>query len=408
MRQARSRSTHEAVFRRRLASLLGSALLIATVPLGMAEAAAPDTIRIGYLHQERAPASPASPLDELATEEGLAGARLGIADNAATGRFIGQSFVVIERRMRRGDDPVAAVAELAAEGVRFVITDLDAEPLRLAAGAAPRLLFLNARAPDDALRAQCRNNLLHTVPSRAMLADGLAQYLVWKRWRRWFLVVGQGAGDVLYAEAVRRAAKRFGAEIVIEKAWSFQYGPARADTGHVTLQTEIPAFTNVADHDVLVVADEANAFGDYLDGRTARPRPVAGTHHLVATGWSAVNEQWGATQLASRFAKLAGRRMTAVDYAAWAAVRSVGEAATRSRSADPDKIAAYLRGPAFLMSGFKGRGQSFREWDGQMRQPILIAGPRLLVSASPQPGFLHRVSELDTLGVDREESPCKP
>jgi hypothetical protein len=42
-----------------------------------------------------------------------------------------------------------------------------------------------------------------------------------------------------------------------------------------------------------------------------------------------------------------------------------------------------------------------------MRQPILIAGPRMLVSVSPQPGFLHRGSELDTLGVDREESRCR-
>jgi hypothetical protein len=42
-----------------------------------------------------------------------------------------------------------------------------------------------------------------------------------------------------------------------------------------------------------------------------------------------------------------------------------------------------------------------------MRQPILIAGPRLLVSVSPQPGYLHRTSELDTLGTDRDESKCR-
>jgi ABC transporter substrate binding protein (PQQ-dependent alcohol dehydrogenase system) len=105
--------------------------------------------------------------------------------------------------------------------------------------------------------------------------------------------------------------------------------------------------------------------------------------------------------------KQAGRRMTAIDYAAWTAVRSVGEAAIRTRSADPGTIAAYLRAPEFALWAFKGQGQSFRPWDGQMRQPILIAGPRLLVSVSPQPGFLHRTSELDTLGVDREESACR-
>ena len=97
----------------------------------------------------------------------------------------------------------------------------------------------------------------------------------------------------------------------------------------------------------------------------------------------------------------------AVDYAAWTAVRTVGEAAIRTGSSDPVTIMTYLRGPDFILAGFKGQGQSFRAWDGQMRQPILIAGPRLLVSISPQAEYLHRGSELDTLGSDREESRCK-
>jgi ABC transporter substrate binding protein (PQQ-dependent alcohol dehydrogenase system) len=239
-----------------------------------------------------------------------------------------------------------------------------------------------------------------------LAAPALAQYLAAKRWRRWFLVVGPSPGDGLQAAAFRRAAARFGAEIVTEKAWTFKPGHARTDTGHVTLQSEIPALTQVADYDVLVVADETNEFGEYLSGRTARPRPVAGTHEIVTTAWSAVSEQWGATQLQARFDKLAGRRMTAIDYAAWAAVRAIGEAAIRT-AADSAAIAAYLRGPDFILSGFKGQGQSFRSWDGQMRQPILIAGPRLLVSVSPQAGYLHQGSELDTLGFDREESRCK-
>jgi ABC transporter substrate binding protein (PQQ-dependent alcohol dehydrogenase system) len=316
----------------------------------------------------------------------------------------------VERIVQRDGSPIDAIRGLAAEGVRIVVADLDA-PALLSAASAPEardLLILNGRAPDDALREDdCRANVLHTLPSRSMLADGLAQYLVSKRWRRWFLVSGRHPGDKLYADALRRAAKRFGAEIAIEKEWSFQFGNARTDTGHVNLQSEIPAFTQVADYDVLVVADESDEFGDYLPDRTARPRPVAGTQGLIATGWSPVSEQWGATQLQSRFEKLAGRRMGAVDYAAWIAVRAIGEAAIRTRSSEPATIGAYLRGPDFAVAGFKGQGQSFREWDGQMRQPILIAGSRLLVSVSPQAGFLHQGSELDTLGVDREESRCK-
>ena len=145
------------------------------------------------------------------------------------------------------------------------------------------MLLLNARAPDDALRSEaCRANMLHTIPSRAMLADALAQYLMTKHWRRWFLVTGSAPGDKLQAQAFRRAAKRFGAEISDEKEWTFKPGHARTDTGHVTLQSEIPALTQVADHDVLVVADETNEFGTISPtphGTTSSRRRHAWPHH---------------------------------------------------------------------------------------------------------------------------------
>jgi ABC transporter substrate binding protein (PQQ-dependent alcohol dehydrogenase system) len=386
--------------------LLACLLLLMAAP-ALAENGA---VTIAVVTQERELVQPVSPLDREIKDEGIAGARLGMADNATTGRFTGQRFTLIERAIPKGNSPTDVIRALAASGIRFVVADLDAPGLKAAASVAEarQMLFLNSRAPDDEIRNEaCRANMLHTAPSRAMLADALAQYLMSKRWRKWFLVTGSTPGDRLLSEAYRRAAKRFSAEIVAEKEWAFKPGHARTDTGHATLQSEIPALTQVRDHDVLVIADETNEFGDYLPGRTALPRPVAGTHGLVTTAWSPVSEQWGATQLQARFERLAGRRMNAVDYAAWAAVRAIGEAAIRARSSDPSVIAGHLRDPDFILSGFKGQGQSFRPWDGQMRQPILIAGPRLLVSVSPQAGYLHRGSELDSLGFDREESRCR-
>lgn len=363
---------------------------------------------IGVLTAAGPPARPVSRLDDVVTDEGRAGARLGIADNQTTGRFTGQRFRLVEKQIAAKDDPAQAIRSLEQEGVGFAVVATDAATLKaLATAASGHVLLLNAGAPDDDLRNEaCRPGLLHTLPSRAMLADGLAQFLAAKRWKRWFLVSGRQPGDRELAESFRRAARKFGLEIVAEKAWTFQPGNGRTDTGHVQLQSEIPVFTQGPDYDVLVVADEANEFGDYLEGRTARPRPVAGTHGLVTAAWSPASEQWGATQLQNRFEKQSRRRMTAVDYAAWAAVRAVGEAAFRTKSTDPAAIAAYLRGADFLLAGFKGEGQSFRAWDGQMRQPILIASQRLLVSASPQQGFLHRGSELDSLGTDKEETRC--
>jgi ABC transporter substrate binding protein (PQQ-dependent alcohol dehydrogenase system) len=381
---------------------LGFALLVLS-----AQPAKADTIALAYVGHPGVPKQNPLPLDEPTPDEELAGAQLGIMDNNGTGRFTGQEFA-LKQVIVPADAGVPDALKALPPDVRFVVANLPANELTEAAHQFPQLTFLNAGASDDALRGEeCAANLLHTIPSRAMLTDALAQYLAFKKWRKWLLVVGPDPADKLYADAVKRSAQKFGAQVVAEKPWTFQTANAHADTGHATLQTEIPAFTSGSDYDVVVVADEAGLLGEELIGRTDLPRPVAGTQGLVATGWSPVNVQWGALQLQDRFYKKFHRHMTAKDYAAWIAVRAVGEAAVRARSSDPEEIAKYMRGPDFLASGFKGEGQSFRSWDGQMRQPILIAGARSLVSVSPQGGFLHRRSVLDTLGVDEGESRCK-
>ncbi|NNG05908.1 MAG: ABC transporter substrate-binding protein [Inquilinus sp.] len=392
------------------AILLSLAAAITPLAAAAQRPGAADTVVIGYLTQEEEPPIPLSFLDPILTDEGLQGARLALSDNKSTGRFLGQDFTLREVVVPIDGDPAAGFRELTAEGVNLIVADLPADDLLTVADLdeAADMLLLNARPRDDRLRnADCRANVLHTIPSRAMLADGLAQYLVVKRWTRWFLVVGRHQPDRLFADAMRRAAQRYRAEIVEEKDWTFEAGNARVDTGHVTLQRTVPAFSRAADHDVVIVADEMNEFGEYFSHRTFLPRPVAGTQGLVPTAWSRVFEQWGGTQLHSRFQRQAGRWMTERDYSAWMAVRAIGEAATRAGSVEPGVIANYIRGPDFELAAFKGQGLTFREWDGQLRQPVPLTGPRILVSVSPQEGFLHPFSELDTLGHDRPESDCR-
>jgi ABC transporter substrate binding protein (PQQ-dependent alcohol dehydrogenase system) len=250
--------------------------------------------------------------------------------------------------------------------------------------------------------------MIHTAPSRSMLADGLAQYLVWKRWRKWLLVVGSHDADKLYADALRRAAKRFGATIVQEKVFEDTGGARRTDSGLTQIQSQIPLFTQSApDYDVLVAADESQVFADYLPYRTWLPRPVAGSAGLVPTSWDASHDQWGAIQLQNRFMQLNSRRMTARDMQAWMAARMIGEAATHLHGADAKATLGFLTGPDFALAAFKGRKLTLRDWDLQLRQPILLSDGRVIVSVSPQEGFLHQYSELDTLGIDRPESKCK-
>ncbi|HEX2892001.1 ABC transporter substrate-binding protein [Vineibacter terrae] len=393
-----------------LVSVLSALLSLAAAAAFAQTAPAPMTVRIAYITQvvERAP--PLSLLDSIPADEGLLGARLAIEENNTTGSFMQQEYALADAVVPQGEDVAAAFKKLVAAGQTVFVADLPAAAL-LAIADLPEArdtLIFNVQAREDSLRnADCRANVLHVIPNRAMLTDALAQYLIWKQWKRWYLVAGKGAGDTLYAEAVKRAARKFGARIVEERSYDGGSTARRTDTGHALIQKQMPVLTQGADYDVLVVADESDLFGEYLPYRSFRPRPVVGTQGLIATAWHRTHEQWGGTQLQNRFEKLAQRPMTERDYAAWLAVRAVGEAATRTMKADRASLEAYIRGDDFGVAGFKGQKLSFRPWDGQLRQPVLLAAARTLVSVSPQEGFLHQRTELDTLGFDKPESQCR-
>jgi ABC transporter substrate binding protein (PQQ-dependent alcohol dehydrogenase system) len=383
-------------------------LVFAAIP--RASAAEALKVPIGYLGRaERI--ETISLLDQPAADDGIAGAQLAIQDDNTTGKFLNQSFAVEAVRLKDQDDPVTVAMQLADRGILFFITDLPAETLLRTADAGRErgLVFVNAGATDDRLRQEdCRANVIHVAPSRFMLADGLAQYLVSKRWRRWLLVVGSHEPDKLYAAALRRSAGRFGAKIVQERMFEDAGGARRTDSGLVQIQSQIPLFTQSApDYDILIAADESQVFAPYLPYRTSEPRPVAGSAGLVPTSWDASHDQWGAIQLQNRFRRSFSRRMTALDMQAWTAVRMIGEAVGRVQSADAQRILDFIKGPDFALAAFKGRKLTLRDWDLQLRQPILLADGRVIVSVSPQEGFLHQYSELDTLGADRPETKCR-
>ena len=382
-------------------------------PAGAPQAAAGavQKITIVLAREQRDRPPPLSLLDFPPGDDGVAGAKLAINDNNTTGRFLRQEFTLDVVQSASVPELVAEVTKRVDAGAGFVVVDGSAAAVLALADALKGrdVLIMNAGSGDDRLReADCRANVVHTAPSRAMLADGLAQYLVWKQWRRWLLVRGTGADDEAFAEALRRAAKRFGAKIVEERTFEAETGSRRADGGQEQIQLQIPVFTqNAPAYDVLMVADEGGQFGEYFPYRTWDPRPVAGTQGLTPMSWHPALEQWGATQFQNRFQRLAKRPMRGLDYDVWVAVRSVGEAATRTKSADAKTLIAYLKSESFDLAVFKGRKVSFRAWNGQLRQPILIGTAKLPVTVSPQPGFLHQFSELDTLGIDRPETACK-
>ncbi len=381
-------------------------MLLLSAGSGLARASEP--VPIAYLGLLPQKVEAATVLDPVPADEGVLGARLGLGDDQTTAAFTGQNFTLSETTSKDAEAILTAARDKLAAGARVFVIDLPAELLLRVADlpGAKDALWLDATSDDDRLRgADCRKNVLHLLPSAAMRADALMQYLAIKRWRDILLVSGPSDADKAMAEAFRRSARKFQLRIVADKPWAFQPGAQRTDTGHVSISAEAARFTQGISYDVLVVADVAGDFGDDLPYRTTDPRPVAGTQGMVPTAWARAFEQWGGTQLQSRFQRLAHRPMTPRDYGAWMAVRAVGEAATRG-GPDPATLIAFMLGPKFELAAFKGARLSFRPWDGQLRQPVLLADARSLISVSPQPGYLHQVTELDTLGIDQPETAC--
>ncbi len=366
-------------------------------------AAARTSVSVTYLREVQPPKAVLSNLDPVPADLGLAGARLGLADNATTGRFLGQDYSLAEVEVPEGGDVVAAARTALAESPFLVLDAADATILAVAdlPEAKGALIFDVASASDTLREADCRPNVLHTAPTRSMRADALMQVLQTRRWTDLAMIAGTYPDDVDFAQAIRASAEKFNLSLEGEKTWAFD-----ADMRRSAAQ-ELPVFLqDLPDHDILIVADETDDFARYVAYNGWTPRPVAGSEGLTPVGWSGSMEQWGAAQLQVRFEDGAAREMAPKDYAAWAALRSIGEAVTRTEGADPAALRAYMLSDAFALDGFKGRPLSYRAWNGQLRQPIAVTAPRAVVVMAPLTASCIRSANWTPLGRDEPETAC--
>ncbi|NRQ17564.1 ABC transporter substrate-binding protein [Ensifer sesbaniae] len=366
-------------------------------------AAAEIAIPMTYLRQVVETPPVLSNLDSIPPDRGIAGAEVALTDTKTTGSFLGQNYSLAVVSVEAGGDfPSAARKALATSKILF----LEATPEDMLAVAdlpeAKNALLFDIASGARRLRdMDCRSNLLHTMAEDAMRTDALMQVLKARRWTRTVLIVGPKPEDTAYAETLRASAQKFGVDILASKNWTFDTDLRRA------AGQEIPLFTqDFPDYDVLLIADESDDFARYVQDNTWLPRPVAGADGLRGEGWAPVLEQWAAVQLQNRFENTTGREMNSRDYAAWAALRTIGEAVTRTNSADPAVLRAFILSDKFALDGFKGRSLSYRSWNGQLRQPMAVVNSRALVELTPLDGYLHQTNDMDTLGLDKPESAC--
>jgi ABC transporter substrate binding protein (PQQ-dependent alcohol dehydrogenase system) len=341
-----------------------------------------------------------------APEHPFVGAQVGIDEAAALTRVLKTDFVLERITVKSAEEVVPAVTQaMEARGIHFFLADVPAEafkPLVAAVRGRDALIF-NVSAGDDSLRRNlCAAEVVHTIPSRAMLMDGLVQYLVSRKWRDYLVLQGPAPADEMTAKAFESSAKKFGARIAAHQNFKAGTDPREREQNDPALLSAINR-----DYDVVFVADDAFDFARQVPYHVVRARPVVGSIDLEPVAWHWTWERHGAPQINSRFQKLTGgRHMEAADWAAWVAVKMVVQATLRTRSADFKQQREFILGSSGF-DGYKGLAVSVRPWDQQLRQAVFLATPYAVAASAPVEGFLHRSNVLDTLGDDEPETPCR-
>lgn len=332
------------------------------------------------------------------------GAEMAIRESRILGRALKIKFSLERAEGKTAAALVSAIERMAAAKVRYFLIDADAAVITAVATATAGrdLLLFNISEPADILRgAGCQAHVMHVIPSHAMQTDALAQFLVAKKWRQVLVLKGPEDEDAAFAAAFEVSARRFGVRITASRDFVLGNDPRQREKNNVSLMTA------EGDYDAVFVADTEGEFGRYVPYQTYLPRPIIGTEGLIAEAWNWAWERHGAPQLNQRFENRAKRRMTSTDWAAWAAVKAVVEAAVRTKSTDFETVRAYLRSDQLTLDAYKGNPVSFRSWDNQLRQPILLRTHNAIIDRAPLQGFLHPRENMDTLGYDRGDKKCR-
>jgi ABC transporter substrate binding protein (PQQ-dependent alcohol dehydrogenase system) len=332
---------------------------------------------------------------------GPAGEALQIALNDARFELEAAGAKIELATVTVADAAAARSAAAAAEkaGNAALLADLPAAWLLAVADGAAKLPLLNISATSDTLRqADCRKNLFHLALSERMRTDALAQTLTARKWTNVLLLTGPTPEDQQRSAVAQASIKRYGLKLAGSKPFKLSADPRERDLGNPLLLTQ-------GSYDAVWVVDSDGEFAQNLPYRTALPRPVVGDGGLVPLGWSDRFERYGAPQVSRRMVKNAKRPMTAPDWAAWMAGKAVAAAAVAAPKGPNAAFASALAG--LELDGSKGVSMSFRPWDGQLRQPVLLSDGQAVVAQAPIDGLLHPKNNLDTLGADAPEKLCK-
>ena len=291
-----------------------------------------------------------------------------------------------------------AAQQAEKDGHHALMVNLPASWVASLAGAV-KIPVINVGSGADSLReAQCQRNLLHTLPSDRMRSDAMAQTLISRKWSQVLLLRGVSDEDSVRATTAQASLRRFGLKLVADRPFKLSADPREREMANPKL------LTSGVSYDAVWVVDGDGEFARTLPYNIQSARPVVGDAGMVALGWHAQYERYGAPQVSRRFAKTYKRAMTQQDWASWMAGKAVSLAAVSLSKGGSSALLTALN--QLTLDGSKGVSMQFRPWDGQLQQTLLLSDGQGVVGIAPVEGVLHPRNVLDTLGADSTEKRC--
>ena len=333
----------------------------------------------------------------------FAGAMVAYKESEKLFNIVGKKMEITRIKVENIDEVFSKINELVEDNTNFFLVDAQKDFFKdLSKLKSKNVAIFNITEQDNSLRQEnCDNRVFHAIPSYSMLTDSIAQYLVFKNWSKILVLEGPYEKDNEISNSFQNSAKKYGLEIVEIKEFILSNDPRKREENNLTL------LTTGKKYDVIYLADSDGEFGRYLPYSTKLSRLVVGSTGLTPETWHWSFERHGAPQLNSRFAEIeSSRRMSNYDWAAWASINTIFKSSMKSKSTDFSEIVNFFTNAKFGLDGFKGPRLSFRSWNNQLRQPVLLSTHNALIKKTPIQGFLHEKNNLDTLGIDETETKC--
>ena len=334
----------------------------------------------------------------------LAGAKLGLKDIKPFQRMAKVKFKLMDMRIKNIDTAADEILNHIHENnIKIVLLDFPASELINIVSKISDLniAVINISSKNNELRSfNCNKNLFHTIPSERMLTDSLAQYLSDKKWRKVLILTGPLEIDKAKSASFIESAKQFGLKIVDNRSFLLGNDPRARD------QNDLDFLTGSAKYDAVYISDTHGEFSYKVPFATHIPSAVLGSSGLTPRAWHWSYLRHGAPQVHGRFERMNKRRMTEEDWAAWVGMRAIAEALVRFKNNENFSFQDAFVSEEFKLDGSKGPVLNFRKWNRQLRQPIMLSTDNWVTSIAPLESFVHRVNNLDTIGIDSKTSKC--